>query len=63
MQEFETLLEMSDVERVEYLLGYHPTWWQRIQIRFVSHWWDRMRKANPYIPALILWESIYKGRF
>lgn len=62
-EEFKRLLEMSDAELVEYFTGYHLKWYQRIQIKIVSHWWNRMRKDNPYIPAFILWESIYKGRF
>lgn len=63
LREFKTLLEMPDAERVEHLCGLQLRWYQRIQIKLISWWWDRMYRANPHLQAYCLWESMYKGRF
>lgn len=60
---FAKFLEMPEDERFEYFTGIKLYWWQKLYIRFLNKWWTLMRKANPHLRAIDLWESIYKGRY
>ena len=63
---FAKFLELSEDERLEIfydLAGIELSWWQRTYIKCLNKWWTSMRKSNPRLRAIDLWESIYKGRF
>lgn len=61
--EFKKFLEMSEEERFEYLTDTKLYFYRKLYIKFLNKWWTFMRKANPHLRAIDLWESIYKGRF
>lgn len=57
-------LELPEDERFEYLItGTKLYLWQKLYIKFLNKWWTSIRKANPDLRTIDLWESIYKGRF
>jgi len=56
-------LELPEEKRFEYLTGTKLHWYQKLYVKFLNKWWTYMRKVNPYLRAIVLWESIYKGRF
>ena len=62
---FAEFLEMSEEKRLEILLnGYSDklSLWQKLWIKHVNRWWTRMTR-NSGLPAIVLWETVYKGRF
>ena len=56
-------LEMSEDKRFGCLTGIKLSWWKKLYIKFLNKWWTSWRNTNPYLRAIDLWESIYKGRF
>lgn len=64
MKEFKCFLEMSEDERLEQFLGsVEMKWWQKTYFIYLNKWWSYMRNENPDLDVMVLWESIYKGRF
>lgn len=63
INEFAKFLELSEEERFEYLTGTKLYFYQKLYIKFLNKWWTYMRKENPHLRTIDLWESIYKGRF
>lgn len=61
--EYAKFLELPEDKRFEYLTETELYWWQKLYIKFLNKWWTSMRKTNPHLTAIDLWESIYKGRF
>lgn len=51
------------LEMVEYLTGIKLYWYQKLYIIYYIIRRTFMRKANPHLRAIDLWESIYKGRY
>lgn len=62
-EKYKKFLEMSPDKQFEALTGVNLYFWQRIMIRYLTKWWDMVRRLNPHIYAYDLWESIYKGRY
>lgn len=64
MKEFKCFLEMSEDERLEQFLGsVEMKWWQKTYFIYLNKWWSYMRNENPDLDVMVLWESIYKGRY
>ena len=61
--EFAKFLEMSEDDRFEYLTGTKLYLWQKLYIKFLNKWWSHIQEINPHMKAIVLWESIYKGRY
>jgi hypothetical protein len=62
---FDEFLEMSEEERLELLIcksGVNLSLWQKLWIKHLNKWWTRMMRISD-LPAIVLWETIYKGRF
>lgn len=60
---FAKFLELSEDERYEFLAGMKLYWWQKLEIKLINKWWSVWRKMRPDLPGIVLWKSIYKGRF
>ena len=60
---YEEFLELPENDRFEYLTNIKLNWWQRMYIKLLNKWWTFWRNSNPDLKAIVLWESIYKGRF
>ena len=63
VNEYTKFLEMPKDKQFEYLTGIKLYLYQKLYIKFVFTWWNFMRKANPYLKAIDLWQSIYKSRY
>lgn len=62
--DFKDFFELSEDERLEYLLQYTKlNFVQKIQVKLLCKWASAIEKANPHLKPYVLWESIYKGRF
>ena len=46
-------------DQVEQLLGCKLLWYQVVLLRY----FDSMKRYNPHLRAIDLWESMYKQRF
>jgi hypothetical protein len=62
LNEFAKFLELPEDERFK-IVKRRIHWWQRISFWIANKWWTSVRKENPDLPAIVLWESFYKGRF
>lgn len=60
---YEEFLELPENDRFEYLTNIKLNWWQRMYIKLLNKWWTFWRNEHPDLKAIVLWESIYKGRF
>lgn len=62
-ESFKRFLELPEDKRFECLAGTKLNWLQRINIKLLNKWWTFVRKNNPDLRGIDLWESIYKSRF
>lgn len=63
LRAFKSFLELPEYKQLEFLTNQKLSWWQRLQVRIACRWWKVLRKTNQRLPAITLWESIYKSRF
>ncbi len=55
----EDLLNLDTVDAFEAITGLKLRWYQKCWLR----WWKDMKRRNPHLNAVTLFESIRKGRY
>lgn len=56
-------LELPEDKRFEYLTSIKLNWWKRLEVKILNKWWTYIRGTDPELKGIVLWESLYKGRF
>ncbi len=56
---FEDFLNIDSIDEFEWLTGVKLRWYQSGWLR----WWIAIKRDNPHLDAVTLFESIRKGRF
>lgn len=59
---FTEFLKLSEMERLEYLLGSKFSRWDKFKCKLMSKWWTYTERSSR-VKDEVLWNSIWKGRY